>query len=139
MESNVKSIHVQSFSITVSNGLIFKNSKTANLWLCGGINYPDSPHSQGGMKFATRISPLLNLKDLFYNYQRVIVEHPKIYICEIYYFTKLNIIFFIKVHYIFLTVLCSFLVVFVHKHFLNQQHFAAINRAGPIDRIQRTE
>ena len=23
-------------------------------------NYPDSPHSQGGMKFATQISPLLN-------------------------------------------------------------------------------
>ena len=25
-----------------------------------GNNYPDSPHSQGGMKFATQISPLLN-------------------------------------------------------------------------------
>ena len=23
-------------------------------------NYPDSPHSQGGMKFAAQISPLLN-------------------------------------------------------------------------------
>ena len=26
----------------------------------GWNNYPDSPHSQGGMKFATQISPLLN-------------------------------------------------------------------------------
>ena len=25
-----------------------------------GNNYPDSPHSQGGMKFAKQISPLLN-------------------------------------------------------------------------------
>ena len=33
-------------------------SKTANLWL---NNYPDLHHSQGGMKFATQISPLLNL------------------------------------------------------------------------------
>ena len=27
-----------------------------------GNNYPDSPPSKGGMKFATQISPLLNLK-----------------------------------------------------------------------------
>ena len=27
-----------------------------------GNNYPDLPHSQGGMKFATQISPLLNCK-----------------------------------------------------------------------------
>ena len=26
-----------------------------------GNNYPDSPHSWGGMKFATQISPILNL------------------------------------------------------------------------------
>ena len=26
-----------------------------------GNNYPASPHSQGGLKFATQISPLLNL------------------------------------------------------------------------------
>ena len=30
-----------------------------NFFLAGN-NYPDSPHSQGGMKFATQISPLLN-------------------------------------------------------------------------------
>ena len=27
-----------------------------------GNNYPDSPHSQGGIKFATQISPLLHYK-----------------------------------------------------------------------------
>jgi hypothetical protein len=27
----------------------------------------DSHHSQGGMKFATQISPLLNLKNLFHH------------------------------------------------------------------------
>ena len=35
-----------------------------NQFICdflAGNNFPDSPHSQGGMKFATQISPLLNL------------------------------------------------------------------------------
>ena len=27
-----------------------------------GNNYPDLPHLQGGMKFATQISPVLNCK-----------------------------------------------------------------------------
>ena len=30
-------------------------------FLAGNNYYPDSPLSQGGMKFATQISPLLNL------------------------------------------------------------------------------
>ena len=31
-------------------------------FVLAGNNYPYSPHSQGGTKFATQISPLLNLK-----------------------------------------------------------------------------
>ena len=31
-------------------------------FVLAGNNYLDSPHSQGGKKFATQISPLLNLK-----------------------------------------------------------------------------
>ena len=32
-----------------------------------GNNYPNLPHSQRGMKFATQISPLLNLVNTFYD------------------------------------------------------------------------
>ena len=32
------------------------------LTFLAGNNYPDLPHSQGGMKFTTQISPLLNLR-----------------------------------------------------------------------------
>ena len=36
-----------------------KKKLICDFW--AGNNYPDSPHSQGGIKFATQISPLLNL------------------------------------------------------------------------------
>ena len=35
--------------------------------LRAGNNYHDSPNSQGGMKFATQISPLLNFKGLYFH------------------------------------------------------------------------
>ena len=37
--------------------MVFK----AEITLLAGNNYPDFPHSQGGRKFATQISPLLKL------------------------------------------------------------------------------
>ena len=38
--------------------------KNSHFWSVGKDpnTYPDSPHSQGGMKFATQIAPLLNFK-----------------------------------------------------------------------------
>ena len=44
-------------------------SKTAifGITFLAGNNYSDSHHSQGGMKFATQISPLLNLANIFEN------------------------------------------------------------------------
>ena len=36
-----------------------------------GNNYPDSPYSQGGKKFATQISPLFNLSQILGH-----IRHP---------------------------------------------------------------
>ena len=42
------------------NYMIFLLTRTKN-HLKAGNNYPNWPHLQGGMKFSTQISPLLNL------------------------------------------------------------------------------
>ena len=45
----------------IISGLAEQSSKHLIYDFLAGKNCPDSPHSHGGMKFATQISPLLNI------------------------------------------------------------------------------
>ena len=47
-----------------------------------GNNYPDRPHLQGGMKFATQISQLLNyFFDLFVSFSHLLFKRTSEYFC----------------------------------------------------------